>query len=1128
MKADRAEVQGRESGASLLLTLVVIAGIVILFVILARVVMVERRVSRGYSELQRADMAAQAGAADANNLLLYLFANFPDAATYWDPKISDNAETPGTVYLFQQRPKVAGKNQINMSNATAPQIYARPLVSASLTKPWANYKDALPASLLADPAKYMDFNAPKTFGGAEPTGWIGAMPGATPAPVKVPWVEILEDPAKAKDMSIDPATGRPKNPALARYAFWIDDESFKLNINAAKAGPRGSVDDETKQVGDEKLGDARASLKGGFVRSENQTIAESVAESVVKARDDLQVTGGRLLTPRQVGHATEAPSDTTLANFGRDYKFLLTTQSSGLDLSRSGAKRLDLNKVVEESLKDAGDISYGSGRNGPDLFEARTTIPDAIQRIKKAIEANAPRFGQRFYRPTAFNLNASSSSPDGNKNNGTTVSAADADRYLLKLATNIYDFIGPAVNPTLLDKQGKIMMAVSDTQPLASLDELDIDYDPSGENPVWAMGKKNIPCLTEYAWSVRSLYSKKYDPMQADFTTAIYEFVVDHYFEFWNMGKDTLDPAAGDLGPEPYIVLEDQPYITTNDFDGKNTNDAGEGRNFKIKLTDDFLVNGVAQKIVFPPNEAVVITTDPEWANWTGQNNLNGKKVYVATALYEPDHPNPDASDLASRVDQGISSKPFNNPSFLPVKVPNVRHYRMNSTDYRGGAGSGDYGEVQIGPNMAGAFLSKYFMGNKYGLLDAALSLPLRRYQAKNLLNVPDNNNGEVAVGVSISPFSGGQVGTSEMGNWDPRTKLDVLDIALEGENSNGNYSTLAAKTVQLGSLASIGATQMWVSDKTNGDPVAFVPGRTLRNIAELGLVAEPALIPTWSAAERVKRRTGGRTLTIGQADPYWDGTRNSSVSAAELTLQTTGSREWTAWRLADIFTARQDEDRRGEAKAEVEGLYNPNGILRDGGVVLRALLEGIRFDEATASDPAMAGQIFSTANTADGTQGVSGSLAQTTTPGGITVARYLAQRLSRQFANRFSPIWEPGEISQLQMFSPYGNTTTTTKAQILSGTDVTALNDRGREEITRRLADLITAKGNTYSIYVVGQSLDRKGNPTATKAQKITVRLRPVWDDQKDDTFNPATETDARFSLPDRWKLEILSLENA
>ena len=49
----------RAAGTSLLLTLVVLSAIVVLLVMLSRLVTVERRVTQGYSELLRAEMAAK-------------------------------------------------------------------------------------------------------------------------------------------------------------------------------------------------------------------------------------------------------------------------------------------------------------------------------------------------------------------------------------------------------------------------------------------------------------------------------------------------------------------------------------------------------------------------------------------------------------------------------------------------------------------------------------------------------------------------------------------------------------------------------------------------------------------------------------------------------------------------------------------------------------------------------------------------------------------------------------------------------------------------------------------------------------------------------------------------------------
>ena len=46
--------------------------------------------------------------------------------------------------------------------------------------------------------------------------------------MRVKWVPVLDDPSKDADK---------KNPITARYAFWIDDESSRINFNTALGKP---------------------------------------------------------------------------------------------------------------------------------------------------------------------------------------------------------------------------------------------------------------------------------------------------------------------------------------------------------------------------------------------------------------------------------------------------------------------------------------------------------------------------------------------------------------------------------------------------------------------------------------------------------------------------------------------------------------------------------------------------------------------------------------------------------------------------------------------------------------------------------------------------------------------------
>lgn len=91
---------------------------------------------------------------------------------------------------------------------------------------------------------------------------------------------------------------------------------------------------------------------------------------------------------------------------------------------------------------------------------------------------------------------------------------------------------------------------------------------------------------------------------------------------------------------------------------------------------------------------------------------------------------------------------------------------------------------------------------------------------------------------------------------------------------------------------------------------------------------------------------------------------------------------------------------------------------------------------------------------------------------------------------------------------------------------------DRGREELVRRVLDLITTKGNTYTVYAVGQALDpRTGRVTANQRIRQTFRINPFYTTNlpADRAFNPAqTGTDSatdRFRRPDRFSVSVLHI---
>ena len=69
-----------------------------------------------------------------------------------------------------------------------------------------------------------------TFGGKNPIVPQGT--NATPPVMSVRWVNVLKDP-------LSPASST--NAIVGRYAYWVDDEATKLNINAADGTAKGNA-----------------------------------------------------------------------------------------------------------------------------------------------------------------------------------------------------------------------------------------------------------------------------------------------------------------------------------------------------------------------------------------------------------------------------------------------------------------------------------------------------------------------------------------------------------------------------------------------------------------------------------------------------------------------------------------------------------------------------------------------------------------------------------------------------------------------------------------------------------------------------------------------------------------------
>jgi hypothetical protein len=276
-------------------------------------------------------------------------------------------------------------------------------------------------------------------------------------------------------------------------------------------------------------------------------------------------------------------------------------------------------------------------------------------------------------------------------------------------------------------------------------------------------------------------------------------------------------------------------------------------------------------------------------------------------------------------------------------------------------------------------------------------------------------------------------------------------------------------------------ATSTMLQPLAAGGSPAYVRNGPLRSIGELGHIYDPRRESDPAAAG------GGRSLRIGQSEltgtsPIWDGSPTSP------------SRNITAWRLTDIFTIQDEE------AADIAGLVNPNGVLRDGGLALKAALEGLRF----ADDPAETDTQLMDKPLAD--QDIDNVLVK--------------QVIDRLNASKRIPFLERGELSELPAF----------QSGTLSGTLMAAVNDRGREEIFRRLVELTTTRGSVFTVYAIGQALRQNagGQPAvlSTASQKVTFRLVP----QFANPIAPINPSDPgslakRMEKPEKYNVEIISI---
>jgi hypothetical protein len=863
-----------DGGVALVTTVIVVAMLAVVGVALMQSVTADRASSRSVANYTQAQLAAQAGAAAAQAMVVDSVARYPDSATVWQNIGGGGAAgTNNEATVLYVRAQSANTNLGASPAAFGPAvtILAQPLLSRVGTDPASPNTTPVAMSSIGSLMSYsasdktmVNLNATNA---SRPTPVVGVRSSTNPgAPVTAAqWIYL------SKFGGATNAT----NPYVARYAFWVEDESFKVNVNVATNGQRG-----TSSLG---LSSEEVRIDGSWKSSKNPELNNANFAEVINDRKSL---GGSFPTA-----ATAAiPAAVKNTSAASELRFLTTARSAGLNISRGGFKRYNINAVTD-----------GIG-SSTDVANIRRNLDRVIGAITNTNAA--PLFGQRFYR--LADVNATNTVP----NLGTASPANHSLIYLNKIAANILDYVDSDSQPTIINNDTSFSIQTGPPQfPIAPL-----GGGRDGPNSIVAMGVENVPRLQEYALHAKII---KMDPIGFAGTNtsppneAQFEFTLDHYFEFWNSGlKDAVvgrdnDTNTADLG-DVFLKVLNQPSM------GQNVAPAiPRGRDFELQVP--------AGKR-FPAGRVTVLTTAPE-----GEFNKN----FVGANIISLN--TPDANRRYSGTTRDVTS-------YTGVK---------NGTIDR-------FFNVALGPDVtvsSGAIRNDYetemLLRNELGYLESFAALPVAKTTStigsRNSLDLAVTNNSLLG-GSDLNFVRGGSLrgngstnSSPSSAEGDPRALNEQIDI-LVYKAGGGNDQTRFYNTMNDGDLgdSTVGGPQAvgfvqparWpdFSTMTSGSANAplVVADNRMESIGELGHVTDPARV---AAATGIQySRGGGRTLRIGQPElaAWYDG------------KQTNASRTWASWRLADIFTTNTE--------VILPGLINPNGVLRDNGAALRAALYELTF----------------------------------------------------------------------------------------------------------------------------------------------------------------------------------------
>jgi hypothetical protein len=354
------------SGLALVMTLVIISMVALLVVGVMIVVRLESAAASNHFEKQRANAVAALGEAVALGKIRAALDPFQIGqynGRFWSME-------PGRIAIFD-----------TSSPAAAPDF--------------VNLISALPT---ADPLTEVDLNR-QSFGGFHPIAQTGG-PGGDPPQMPIGWTVVLENPQ-------DPAS--QNNQMIGRYAFWVDDESSKVNINIANGTARdanGFIYNNTNNTNNVSSGPGQPSevnltaLTGITTDKATNIVNYARSRGFHSAADLLEVPGITLddyqTNKFSITHYSRVPE---LNIFGEPRINLIQTD---LDPSLSGTAR-PLRNMASVQPQTA---LYPTSLQLTNVFPASSPAVDATQGLAQQLTLRRHGLGQKSVIERNFSLDA--------------------------------------------------------------------------------------------------------------------------------------------------------------------------------------------------------------------------------------------------------------------------------------------------------------------------------------------------------------------------------------------------------------------------------------------------------------------------------------------------------------------------------------------------------------------------------------------------------------------------------------------------------------------------------------------------------------------------------------------------